>query len=62
MRKAFTTYNLGCKVNAYELSAISSLLLEKGYEEDANNPDVVIGGKCFSHNFVQSRNLMRWSK
>ena len=46
MRKTFTTYNLGCKVNAYELSAISSLLLEKGYEEDANNPDVVIINTC----------------
>ena len=46
MRKTFTTYNLGCKVNAYELSAISSLLLEKGYKEDANNPDVVIINTC----------------
>ena len=46
MRKTFTTYNLGCKVNAYELSAISSLLLEKGYTEDANNPDVVIINTC----------------
>ena len=46
MRKAFTTYNLGCKVNAYELSAISSLVLEKGYTEDANNPDVVIINTC----------------
>ena len=46
MRKTFTTYNLGCKVNAYELSAISSLLLAKGFEEDANNPDVVIINTC----------------
>lgn len=46
MRKTFTTYNLGCKVNAYELSAISSLLLAKGYEEDTNNPDVVIINTC----------------
>ena len=46
MRKAFTTYNLGCKVNAYELSAISSLLLEKGFVEDANNPNVVIINTC----------------
>ena len=46
MRKTFTTYNLGCKVNAYELSAISSLLLEKGCKEDANNPDVVIINTC----------------
>ena len=46
MRYTFTTYNLGCKVNAYELSAISSLLIAKGYEEDANNPDVVIVNTC----------------
>ena len=46
MRKAFTAYNLGCKVNAYELSAISSLLLEKGFVEDANNPNVVIINTC----------------
>ena len=46
MRKTFTTYNLGCKVNAYELSAISSLLLAKDYEEDTNNPDVVIINTC----------------
>ena len=46
MRYTFTTYNLGCKVNAYELSAISSLLIAKGYEEDVNNPDVVIINTC----------------
>ena len=46
MSKTFFTYNLGCKVNAYELSAISSLLLAKGYKEDASNPDVVIINTC----------------
>ena len=46
MRKSFTTYNLGCKVNAYELSAISSLLLERGFVEDSNNPSVVIINTC----------------
>ena len=46
MRKSFTTYNLGCKVNAYELSAISSLLLERGFVEDNNNPSVVIINTC----------------
>ena len=44
--KTFTTYNLGCKVNAYELSAISSLLLKEGFVEDSNNPDVVIINTC----------------
>ena len=46
MSKSFTTYNLGCKVNAYELSAVSSLLLKKGFKEDNTNPDVVIINTC----------------
>lgn len=44
--KTFTVYNLGCKVNAYELSAISSLLIKEGFIEDNNNPDVVIINTC----------------
>ena len=44
--KTFTVYNLGCKVNAYELSAISSLLIREGFKEDNNNPDVVIINTC----------------
>ena len=46
MSKTFYTYNLGCKVNAYELSAISSLLIAKGFKEDNQNPDVVIINTC----------------
>ena len=44
--KTFTVYNLGCKVNAYELSAISSLLIKEGFKEDSQNPDVVIINTC----------------
>ena len=44
--KTFTVYNLGCKVNAYELSAISSLLIKEGFKEDNLNPDVVIINTC----------------
>ena len=44
--KTFTVYNLGCKVNAYELSAISSLLIKEGFKEDSSNPDVVIINTC----------------
>ena len=44
--KKFTVYNLGCKVNAYELSAISSLLIKEGFVEDSNNPDVIIINTC----------------
>lgn len=44
--KTFSTYNLGCKVNAYELSAISSLLIKEGFIEDNEHPDVVIINTC----------------
>ena len=44
--KTFTTYNLGCKVNAYELSAISSLLIKEDFKEDNHHPDVVIINTC----------------
>ena len=44
--KTFSVYNLGCKVNAYELSAISSLLIKEGFKEDNENPDVVIINTC----------------
>ncbi len=44
--KTFSTFNLGCKVNAYELSAISSLLIKEGFVEDNQNPDVVIINTC----------------
>ena len=46
MSKTFTTYNLGCKVNAYELSAISSLLIKEGFQENNLNPDVVVINTC----------------
>ena len=44
--KRFTTISLGCKVNAYEISALSSRLKELGYIEDKDNPDVVIVNTC----------------
>jgi len=44
--KTFTVYNLGCKVNAYELSALSSLLIKEGFKEDNRNPDVVLINTC----------------
>ena len=44
--KTFTTVNIGCKVNAYELSAISSLLIQEGFKEDNIHPDVVIINTC----------------
>ena len=44
--KTFTVINIGCKVNAYELSAISSLLIKEGFKEDEANPNVVIINTC----------------
>ena len=44
--KSFSLVNIGCKVNAYELSAISSLLLNEGFKEDNEHPDVVIINTC----------------
>lgn len=44
--KTFSVINIGCKVNAYELSAISSLLIKEGFKEDNANPNVVIINTC----------------
>lgn len=43
----FKTISLGCKVNSYEISALTSLLLKRGYLACSNdNPDVVIINTC----------------
>ena len=43
----FITYNLGCKVNAYELRAITSLMLKEGYIlGDINHFDIAIINTC----------------
>ena len=42
----FKILSLGCKVNSYECSALSSLLLSKRYLEDKDNPDVIIINTC----------------
>ena len=44
--KTYTTISLGCKVNAYEISALSSRLIELGYKEDNINPDIAIINTC----------------
>lgn len=44
--KTYTTISLGCKVNAYEISALTSRLQELGYKEDNDNPDVAIINTC----------------
>ena len=43
----FKVFSLGCKVNSYECSALSSLLIAKGYAlSDDDNPDVFIINTC----------------
>ena len=43
----FKVYSLGCKVNSYECSALSSLLLSKGYTESKNDDcDIIIINTC----------------
>ena len=43
----FKVYSLGCKVNSYECSALSSLLLSKGYTESKDDScDVIIINTC----------------
>ena len=44
--KTYTTISLGCKVNAYEISALTSRLQELGYKEDNIYPDVAIINTC----------------
>ena len=46
MNKTYTYISLGCKVNAYESSALSSRLEEKGYKRDNTNPDVAFINTC----------------
>ncbi len=43
----FKVYSLGCKVNSYECSALSSLLLSKGHQEaKGDDCDIVIINTC----------------
>ena len=43
----FKVYSLGCKVNSYECSALSSLLLSKGYAEaKGDDCDIIIINTC----------------
>ena len=44
--KSYISISLGCKVNAYEISAITSRLQELGYKEDNVNPDIALINTC----------------
>ncbi len=39
-------YNLGCKVNYYEISVIKKLLADNGYFYDENHPDLIVINSC----------------
>lgn len=42
----FKVFSLGCKVNSYECNAIASDLINNGFIEDEENPDIVIINTC----------------
>lgn len=42
----FKVFSLGCKVNSYEISAITSELVNRGFFLDNKNPEVVIINTC----------------
>lgn len=42
----FKVFSLGCKVNSYECSAISSTLISRGYTQVNDDPDIVIINTC----------------
>ena len=44
--KTYTAISLGCKVNSYEISALTMRLRELGYKEDNENPTVAIINTC----------------
>ena len=44
--KSYTTISLGCKVNAYEISALTTQLKSLGYIENNVNPGVAIINTC----------------
>lgn len=45
-RNSFFIYSLGCKVNAYECSAIKSQLLKAGYFLNFDDPEIIIINTC----------------
>ena len=44
--KSYIAISLGCKVNSYEVSALTMRLQELGYIEDKTNPTVAIINTC----------------
>lgn len=46
--KTFSSYNLGCKVNLYELEALSSMLRDEGFEQVSlsDSPEIILVNTC----------------
>ena len=57
----FFIYTLGCKVNAYESEVMKEKLLQSGYQESLDNPDIVIVNTCSVTNIAdqKSRKMVR---
>ena len=51
----FKIITLGCKVNAYESEIMKELLLNAGYNEVDNNPEIVIINTCSVTNMADSK-------
>lgn len=51
----FNIITLGCKVNAYESEIMKELLLNAGYKEEKENPEVVIINTCSVTNMADSK-------
>ncbi|PIU03628.1 hypothetical protein COT44_02435 [Candidatus Shapirobacteria bacterium CG08_land_8_20_14_0_20_39_18] len=46
MSKSFFVYNFGCRVNMAETLEIRSEMLEAGYEESEDQPDIILINSC----------------
>lgn len=51
----FNIITLGCKVNAYESEIMKELLLNAGYKEEKEHPEVVIINTCSVTNMADSK-------
>ena len=51
----FNIITLGCKVNVYESEIMKELLLNAGYKEEKEHPEVVIINTCSVTNMADSK-------
>lgn len=53
----FYIYTLGCKVNAYESRVMNDLLINEGYTEDKEKPDICIVNTCSVTNTADHKSM-----